>query len=212
MKKTFSLLPLTISIPFIFGCTSLQVSRDVQSGRQALLIGKPNVAAEHFQRAAQVNPEYVYNFSPLQQGVWTYLGRAYYDSGQFSEARKTLEQARSQDDQDHLARLYLGLTLARNGNRRQGLQEIEGAMTALHAWLEDITHGTSYGEFWDPHRRIRLQIQNDLAMISRKEIDWGELIADAEWIGSELEEEIDRAEKDERIDRRKDSGDNDRDN
>lgn len=210
MKRINSLLPL-ISILIVFGCAALQVSREVQSGRQALLIGKPNVAVDHFRRAAQINPEYVYNFSPLQQGVWTYLGRAYYDSGKLSEARKVLEKARSQDDHDHLARLYLGLTLARDGNRRQGLQEIEGGMRGLHAWLEDITYGTSYGEFWDPHRKIRSQIQDDLAMISGKEIDWQKLIVNAEWTGRSLEAEIDLARRDERMDRRKD-GDNDRDN
>ncbi len=197
MKKLFSLAFLS-AIVFLSGCVSFRTSGEVQGGRRALLTGKPEVAVGHFQRAAELNPQYVYNFSPLQQGIWTYLGRAYYHSGKLSEARKALERARSQDKDDHLARLYLGLILGRNGNRETGLKEIQGSMKALYDWLEYITYYTTDGEFWDPMREIRSELQTDLAMISGKEIDWKKLIASGEWVGMTLEEEIDRARIDER--------------
>ena len=94
---------------FLSGCVSFQVGGEIQKGRLALLYGKPNVALAHFQRAAELNPGYLLNLSPLDQGVWTYVGLAYYAMGELPEAKRALERARSQYEQDHTAKLYLGL-------------------------------------------------------------------------------------------------------
>jgi hypothetical protein len=55
----------------------------------------------------------------------------------------------------------------------------------------------SYGQYWDPKREIRSEIQSDLAMISGKGLDWQKLIASGEWVGRRVEEEIDLARRDE---------------
>jgi tetratricopeptide (TPR) repeat protein len=50
----------------------------------------------------------------LRQNVLTYLGRAHYETGRDKDARATLEKALSRDNDDYMARLYLGLTLLRD--------------------------------------------------------------------------------------------------
>lgn len=175
------------------GCTALQVGSNIQKGRAELMIGDPKIALAHFRKAAELDPDYILNFSQLPQGVWTYVGRAYYAQEQFAEARKAFGKARAQHSEDNLAKIYLGLVLARNGNRQRGLTEIQGGLTGLNNWLNHLEYYHPDGRFWDPAKRIRSEIEKDLAMISGKDIDWKALIASGEWIGKKMEEEIDFA-------------------
>jgi tetratricopeptide (TPR) repeat protein len=189
------------------GCVAFQVGGEIQQGRRALLRGEPKAALPHFQRAAQIDPNYIMNYSPLQQSVWTYIGKAYYETGRFADARKALERARSQYEWDQMAKLYLGLTLARDGDRQRGLREIEAGLKRLHDWVDYMEQYHPDGRFWDPGRALRSAIERDLAMISTEDTRWTELLASAEWVGKEFEEEIDRAKMDRLWDERKDSGD-----
>ncbi len=84
------------------------------------MYGDPNVALGHFQRAANSDPNYLLDFSIFDEGVWTYVGRAYYAMGKLPEAQKAFERARSLHRQDHLAKLYLGLVLGRDANACRG--------------------------------------------------------------------------------------------
>ena len=191
---TFAVCILQFAL-LLSGCAT--AGGQIQAGRQDLLYGDPNNAVAHFQQAAEINPDYLY-FSVLPQGVWTYVGRAYYATGKLPEARQALERAVSRHPDDNLAKLYLGLVLARDGDRPRGLKEIEGGMRGIHDWLDYIQQrfAFSYGRFWDPNRTIRSEIASDLAMIS-KGADWPKLIAGGEWVGKQMEEEIDRARRDE---------------
>jgi tetratricopeptide (TPR) repeat protein len=194
--KALSRAVSTVSFAlFLSGCAT--VGGQIQAGRMDLLYGDPNNAVAHFQQAADLNPNYLY-FSVLPQGVWTYIGRAYYASGKFPEARQALERAVSRSDEDNLAKLYLGLVLARDGDRPRGLKEIETGVRGIHDWLDYVEQhfAFSYGRFWDPNKTIRTEIGSDLAMIS-KGVDWQKLIASGEWVGRQMEEEIDRARLDE---------------
>ena len=143
----------------------------------------------HFQRAASLEPNYVLNFAPIHQGVWTYVGRAYYDAGNLGEARKALERARL-DESDDLAKLYLGLILARAGDREGGSREIQTGLRRLHDWLDYMEQYHPDGRFWDPGRYLRSEIQKSLTMLSRKDVRWPELISSGEMLGKKLEEEI----------------------
>jgi len=270
VKRVHSLRWLATFI-LLCGCAAFEVVGEIQAGRIALIKGKPDQALPHFQRAAQSEPNYLTAFSPLEEGVWTYVGRAYYGIGKLEEARRALERARSRHKQDSLAKLYLGLTLIRQHKdknqktgkpfsledityalregiapkrvvslikergvrfeltsegekslrklgaddqlveelkaakgslpeeslRERGLKEVETAMRELHHWLDDISENRSYGVFWDPGAEIRSEIRTSLTTISRREIDWQKLIASAEWVGAELEAEMDRAKQDE---------------
>lgn len=174
----------------------------VQQGRMALLYGDPNAAIASFQSAAELDPNHLY-FSVFPQGTWTYLGRAYYIAGKYPDARQALEQAISLHNEDNMAKLYLGLTLARSEDRQAGLRQIESGLRGLHEWLDYVNQyaAFSYGQYWDPLREIRTEIQNSLAMISGKDIDWQKLIASGEWVGRKMEEEIDIARRQEARDR-----------
>jgi len=194
----FALVLLTVS-----GCVT--AGSEIQAGRKDLLYGDPNVALVRFQTAATMSPNTLY-YSTMPEGTWTYLGRAYYVTGRLPEARESFERAIARSGDDSLARLYLGLTLARQGDRTRGLTEIESGLRGIGDWLNYIESrfAFSYGIFWDPRKEIRAEIANDLAMI-RSGVDWPRLIASSEWIGRKMEEEIWHATWGEREDHRRDS-------
>ena len=171
----------------------------------ALMYGDPKVALAHFQQAAALDPNYITNFTVLQEGVWTYVGRANYATGNLPEARKALEQARSRNERDYLSRLYLGLVLARQGEREGGSKQVEAGLKGLEESLDFVERYTHVGRYWDPGKKIQGEIQKNLAMISGREFDWQELTQNVEWIGKEVEQEIDLARRDEREDRLRES-------
>jgi tetratricopeptide (TPR) repeat protein len=192
---------------FLTGCTSLQTGGEVQSGRQALLEGKNEAALGYFYSAAQMDPNYVYTTgSSPRQGVWSYVGRSEYLTGRFPQARQNLERSLSANQQEDIARLYLGLTLAREGDRQRGLKEIEGGMRGINSFLDYINQAQRYsiGQFWDPDRDIRSAIQNNLVMISGKDLDWQRLTADTEWLGIRMELESDLARRQQAYDESRD--------
>ena len=207
MKTSIMFLSL---LAFLTGCASLRAGGDVAAGRRALLAGNNETALAYFQSAAQIDPDYTYG-TAYQQSILSYIGRTEYAIGRLPQARQTLEKALKANRDEDLARLYLGLTLARSGDRQQGLKEIEGGMRGIHAWLDYINeaHRFSFGQFWDPANAIRSAIQGDLAMISGREFDWPKLIASGEWIGQMMEEEGDKARRDEARERARDSDGND---
>jgi tetratricopeptide (TPR) repeat protein len=203
MKTKISLALFSLFV-FLAGCTSLQTGGELQYGRQALLEGKNEAALGYFYNAAQKDPNYVYaTGSSPKQGVWSYVGRSEYLTGRLPQARQTLERALSANQQEDIARLYLGLTLAREGDRQRGLKEIEGGMRGINSFLDYISQAQrfSIGQFWDPNRDIRSAIQSDLAMISGKDPDWQRLTADTEWLGIRMEQESDLARGQEALDR-----------
>ena len=194
--KTIHYSALLIALLTAVGCASLQTGGEVQWGRQALLEGNNQAALGYFYSAAQRDPNYVYaTGSSPRQGVWSYVGRSEYLTGRFPDARKNLERAISSNREEDIARLYLGLTLAREGDRQGGLKEIESGMRGINGFLDYINQAQRYsiGQFWDPDRDIRRAIQNNLAMISGKDLDWQRLTADTEWLGIRMEWESDLA-------------------
>jgi tetratricopeptide (TPR) repeat protein len=197
MKIRYS-LGLFLMVALIGGCASLQIGSDFQAGRNALITGKSEVALSYFQSVAEKDPNYRYG-TAYQQGVLSYLGRAEYFVGQLPQAQKTLERALAANRDEDLARLYLGLILTRSGERQRGVSEIENGMKGINGFLEYVTeaHRFSFGRFWDPARAIRSAIQSDLAMISGREFDVERLVASAEIIGKQMEDEVDRARQDE---------------
>jgi len=197
---------LSYIVILLSGCASFQAGTDVEAGRNAYLVGNNAVALDYFQKAADLDPNYVYG-TALRQNIWSYVGRSEYSASKLPQAQNSLEKALSLNKEEDMARLYLGLTLVRSGNRPEGLKEIQGGMRGISAWIEYISqaHRFSFGQFWDTTREIRTAIQEDLAMSDSKELDWQKLISDGEWLGKRLEEEIDLARRDEREDRLRDS-------
>ena len=205
-KSSWALFSLLV---FLGGCASLQTAGEVQYGRQALLKGSNETALGYFYGAAQRDPNYVYaTGSSPKQGIWSYVGRSEYLTGRLPQAQQTLERALAGNREEDIARLYLGLTLAREGDRQRGLKEIESGMRGIDSFLNYINQAQrfSIGQYWDPGRDIRSAIQSDLAMISGKDLDWQKLIADTEWLGIRMEQESDLARRQEAQARSRESG------
>jgi tetratricopeptide (TPR) repeat protein len=178
------------------GCGSVAVSGYVTRGRPQLLFGNPQIALADFQRAAELDPNYRYDFSILSEGIWSYVGRAYYETGNMAEAKKALEKDLSLYSDDNLSRLYLGMVLIREGNDKRGLQELQTALKSLGEWLDYIHQYNPDGPWWDPGGVLSSEIQSELAMISNKETPLTALLSRAESLGKSFEEEIDRVKRD----------------
>ena len=99
---------------FFIACSAFNIPGQFTVGRQALIRGDAATAVDQFQRVAEQDSNYQAGSVAFRQSIWTYLGRAQYTLGNnFSQAKESLEKALSQSSEDHLARLYLGLTLLR---------------------------------------------------------------------------------------------------
>lgn len=146
MKNSLS-VGLFSLILLLSGCAGFQAAREVDSGRQAYLIGNNEAAYAHFQKAAQADPQYVYG-TALRQGVWSYVGRVDYDMGRLPQARQALERALAANRQEDLTRLYFGLALAREGDRERGLKEIEGGLRGMHEWLVRVCGSEPWLVLW----------------------------------------------------------------
>ena len=180
MQVTYFLAMLSLSV-LLSACANYQAGGYVQSGVQALLAGNNQVALSYFQTAAQQDPNYIYD-TQLNLGVLSYLGRAQYLTGNYTQARQTLEQALAQNTSDNLAQLYLGLTQARLGDNQAALKNIEASMKQIDSWLNYL-NGNFPGEGWDPGGAIQANIKNALAMISSGNIEWPRLFAYGESVG-----------------------------
>ena len=94
----------------IAGCATLDSGGEFTSGRRALMSGDSAAALTYFEPIAKRDPNYVAPFSSFRESIWTYLGRAQYQSGKLVEAKSSLERALSQIPNDSVAKLYLALT------------------------------------------------------------------------------------------------------
>jgi len=182
---------------FLSGCDSFKVAGQFQSGRQAFLAKNYEESLTFFQKVARADPNYIFESGLYRQGVWNYVGRAQYHTGKLLEARQSLERALSVYQDDHLARLYLGLTRARNGDSANGVRDIESGMKGLYDWLEYYESRKPFEAFWDPGREIRSAIEKEIKLISANKIDWPQLISNAEWLGQKFEDEIDQVRRQE---------------
>ena len=191
MKVINFLAGLSLSV-LLSACATIRGESDVDQGRQALLEGHYQRALGLFQDAEQVDPTYIHG-TELRAGVSSYLGRTQYLTGNYAQARQTLEKALSQHRSDNVARLYLGLTQYRLGDEKAGLANIQGGMEGIDNWLNYLNDNFrfSFGKDWDPGGTIRAGIKSDLAMISSGNINWPQLIADGERLGIRIENEED---------------------
>jgi tetratricopeptide (TPR) repeat protein len=123
----------------------------------------------------------------------SYLGRTQYLTGNYAQARQTLEKAVSQHRSDDVARLYLGLTLYSLGDQKAALANIQRGMEGINNWLQylNTNFALEFGQDWDPGGTIRAGIKSDLDMISSGKINWAQLIADGEQLGIRIESEQD---------------------
>ncbi|HEV8720911.1 MAG TPA: tetratricopeptide repeat protein [Candidatus Binatia bacterium] len=274
----FTSLTAAIVLLWVAACATLQSQSDFLTGRRALLRGEPDNALSYFERIAKSDATFISNSVSPRRSIWTYVGRAQYNSGRYNEARSAFEKALSHLSEDYVARLYLGLTLLRpsgaraptnafnlqevtyalregvepkrvaalarergvifdltketesqlrnagadasllnelkimraesakqnkvgENQRTQGGKELTAALNGLREWLEYTVAYTPQGKFWDPAQEIRNQIQVCLKQLTARPTDWDTLISNAELVGFKLEDESDRARRDEAAER-----------
>ena len=278
------ILRLLLICSTLAGCSSFSSQGDFQLGRQALLRGEPDNALIYFDRLTVRDPGFSTYSGPLRESVWTYVGRAHYNSGRYPEARAAFDRALLQFNDEHVARLYRGLTLIRPApasappsrnpfslqevtfalkegveprrigtlarergvgfdlNREtesqlrnvgadnllldeirkiratatrsktsdnqlsQAAADIRTALTGLNEWLNYIKANSLEGRFWDPGGEIRAKLQEGLVLIAARAPNWDAVLANGEWIGYQLVEEVDRAHRDEQRERQRGRG------
>ena len=273
LRLLFFLAPLWFT-----ACSSLESQSEFLSGRRALLRGETENALSYFDKVAAANPAFVAESVSPQKSIWTYVGRAHYNSGRYDAARSAFEKALSHRKDDYVAQMYLGLTLLRpsgpaapanafslqevifalregvepkrvatlargrgiafdvtketegqlrtagadnfllnelrslraerakqtksgDSRRSQGAKELSTGLSGLLEWLNYTVAHTPQGKFWDPSQEIRKQIESSLKQTTAAPADWDTVIANVEWIGFKLEEESDRARRDESVER-----------
>jgi tetratricopeptide (TPR) repeat protein len=197
MRKLYCVTLLVLAIA-AGACAAFQVAGQVQRGRQALLLNDPETALAYFLQAAERDPNYIYSSGNFRESIWTYVGRAQYALGKHDEARRSFERALSVYRDDAMAQLYLGLTLARLGERERGLQYIQMGLKGLNGWIEYLNRVQPYYAFWDPNGEIRKEIDKTLALVAgERTAPLETVIASAEWVGRQMEEEIDKVRRDE---------------
>lgn len=259
-------------------CATLESQSEFLAGRQALIRHDPTTAISYFERVALGDPKFVTKSALLSQSIWTYVGRAQYESGKFVEAKEPCEKALSYFSDDQMAKLYLGLSLLRlpaavsatnaltvqevsyalregiepkrvaalarergvafdltketesqlrsagadsllveeikkirsesakkrpENQTARGAKELVSALTGLRDAFDYIIANTTQGKFWDPGGEIRAQIKTGLSLLSSREPDWQKVLSTGEWIGQQIEEETDRARRDEADDLRR---------
>ncbi len=189
---------LLVGLLLAAGCAAFHTSGAVQSGRNALIRGEPKAAIAHFRGAAEANPQYRYP-NELQTGVWTYLGRAYYEAGNYPEALRSLDRALSIHKEDHIARLYHGLALLQSADQKTGRAEAESGLRGLRILLERLTANMFEGAYWDPAGRLRSDLRQ--ALTGNGALPTAEFISVAQRIGSSFDIEPDRKTRDEAADK-----------
>src|ERR1043166_4688051 len=193
-------LALLVTGVLFAGCGgTFQTAGDVAGGRQALFSGNYPAALGYFQSAAQSDPNYMYG-AELREGVLSCVGRAQYLNGQLPAARTTLQQALAQNKSNNLTRLYLGLTLARQGDRQAATTNIQSALKGMAEFLNYIinTFRDSFGSFWDQNGSLRKSIAANQAMLASPNVDWSALISNLETLAMNYEQVEDIANQDQR--------------
>jgi tetratricopeptide (TPR) repeat protein len=181
MKVIYFLAGLSLSV-LLSACAVVNTAGDIAQGREAMLEGNYQLALDYFWRP---NRPPLHVRRGAKGGSLELLGRAQYLTGNYAQARQTLEKDLSIHRSDNVARLYLGLTLVRLGDQKAGLTNIQRGMSGIYNWLDYLNNNFrfEFGQFWDEEGTIRGGIKSDLDMISSGKIDWPRLIANGESLG-----------------------------
>jgi len=89
------------------------VTKRISQRQTRIAARRTGDALFYFDQVARTNPAFVATSVSPEKSIWTYVGRAHYNSGRYDAARSAFEKALSQRKDDYVARIYLGLTLLR---------------------------------------------------------------------------------------------------
>ena len=180
MKAIRFLAWLSLSM-VLSACAVVTTAGDIAQGRQAMLEGNYQLALDYFWTGDQIDPNYTYGAELRERGL-SFLGRAQYLTGNYAQARQTLEKDLSHHRSDNVARLYLGLTLVRLGGLQEG-----GQIPTRYEWNSQPARLLERGLSLRVWPRLRPggtieRHQSDLDMIASADQSRA-LIADGENLG-----------------------------
>ena len=197
------------SFLFLFlvsGCAVMKVAKEVQSGRRAMQLGNSQAASGYFETAAQVNPDYITDFTLLDIGIWSYVGMAQYSEGAKGKALASFKQAKQRHSEDHFARVYLGLLISQDGARRTGKEELVDGLNGLAQWLDTTRYSTPEGELWDPGDYLAKEIGQTLKLLQAEEVNWREINENLVRLARNFDDEIDEVKTDHQFEVTDDDG------
>jgi len=195
MARFFIVSTLVFSF-LLGGCTTLEVAREVQSGRRAMQLGDSQAALGYFEAAARANPDYLTDFTLLDIGIWSYVGMAQYSEGEQGKALASFKQAKQRHREDHFARVFLGLVMSESGDRRKGKEELVGGLNELGQWLDTTRHSTRTGELWDPGDYLAQEIGQSLKLLQAEEVNWRAINESMVTLARNFDDEIDEVKRD----------------
>jgi tetratricopeptide (TPR) repeat protein len=154
-----------LALLWVTACVSIESQSEFLTGRRALLRGEPDNALAYFERVARNNATFVTDSVSPRKSIWTYVGRAQYNSGRYTEARSAFEKALSHLSEDYVARLYFGLTLLRPSAARAptnafSLQEVTYALREGVEPKRVATLARERGVVFDLTKETESQLQN----------------------------------------------------
>ena len=207
MRIARSFIVSTLIFPFLLGgCATLEVAREVQRGRIAMQFRDSQAALGHFESAAQADPDYLTDFTLLDIGIWSYVGMAYYEEGEKEKALASFKQAKQRHREDHFARVFLGLVMSQNGDRKAGKGELVDGLNGLGQWLQMTRHSTSTGSFWDPGDYLAKEIGETLKLLEAEEVNWQAVNENVVRLARNFDEEIDEVKRDKEFEIDEDDG------
>ncbi len=208
MRIARSFIVSTLIFPFLLGgCATLEVAREVQNGRRAMQLGNPKAAIPHFEAAAQLDPNYITDFTLLDIGIWSYAGMAYYEAGEKGKALASFKEAKPRHREDHFARVFLGLVMSQTGQTRDGKAELVSGLNGLRRWL-DMTRSSNAGkaEFWDPGDYLANEIEQTLKLLQGEEVNWRKIDENMVRLAENFDDEIDEVDRDYEFENTDDDG------
>ena len=177
-------------------CASWTVQTDIAAGRRYLRTEQPDQALAHFQTAAKGNPKYVTNFTEFPVGVYTYIGRSHYKRGDLSKARAVLDRSVEMNRNAILGHTYLGAVQINQGEIPPGLQTASTGLELLRAWFAQLDAYNQYSGYWDPSSRVRNTTATLIKDIRTAEKDWVKISSTLDWIGWQMDQEINLSSRD----------------
>lgn len=178
-------------------CTSVSVSSSVNRGRNLLNRGQTEDALARFRQAAAANPNFATDFRGFRQGIWTDVGRAHYALGQLVQARQALERAVTQDPNDAIGQIFLGLTSIREGQLNQGYQQAGIGLQRMKSWIGSRERHDSRSGYWDPSGRLNRRLDQLLGEINARDSASQNVVRDLELFVRDFEREINLSQRDE---------------
>jgi tetratricopeptide (TPR) repeat protein len=130
--------------------------------------------------------EFVVSKDPTYKNGLTYLGRAYYRKGRYSDAYAILQRALAVNNDDEIAWIALGATELRLGRDQKGIESLKGGITLAS---KVITQGYLNSPYWDLRGVVRSSIRRTAFLITKGLEEKEEIIRSTDVLLARIDDE-----------------------